>query len=71
MTYLVKAIQQFLQSKGYYKGYLIDGILGYYTVKAVQQYLTNIGLYHGKIDGDFGPYTSKVFLEALKTGKFC
>ena len=71
MTYLVKAIQQFLQSKGYYKGYLIDGILGYYTVKAIQQYLNSIGLYHGKIDGDFGPYTSKIFLEALKTGKFC
>lgn len=71
MSNLIKVIQQFLQSKGYYKGYLIDGILGYYTVKAIQQYLKSIGLYHGKIDGDFGPYTSKIFLQALESGKFC
>lgn len=71
MKNLVKTIQRFLQSKGYYKGYLIDGILGPYTVKAIQQYLKAIGLYNRAIDGDFGPYTSEGFLQALKTGKFC
>lgn len=32
----VKALQKFLQSKGYYKGYKIDGIYAIYTEKAVK-----------------------------------
>lgn len=32
----VKSLQKFLQSQGYYKGYLIDGIYEIYTEKAVK-----------------------------------
>ena len=33
----VKSLQKFLQSKGYYKGYKVDGIYAVYTEKAVKQ----------------------------------
>ena len=67
----VKCIQEFLQSKGYYKDCLIDGDMGTLTVKALQQYLTDIGCYSRAIDGNFGAYTKAGLLKALKSGKFC
>lgn len=68
---LVKALQKFLQSKGYYKGCLIDGDFGTLTVKALQQYLSWLGYYDRAIDGDFGTYSRQALEKALEKGKFC
>lgn len=68
---LVKCIQRFLQSKGYYQNCLIDGDMGPLTVKALQHYLTKIGCYNRAIDGNFGAYTKEALDKALSTGKFC
>lgn len=67
---MVKALQEFLQSKGYYKGYRIDGDFGTYTIIALQQYLAHLGYYNRRIDGDFGEFSRKAYLAALKSGKF-
>ena len=32
----IQSLQKFLQSKGYYKGYKVDGVFGVYTEKAVK-----------------------------------
>lgn len=67
----VKSIQEFLQSRGYYKGYLVDGVFGKYTIMELQRYLTKVGTYDRAIDGEFGEYSRKALTKALKTGKFC
>lgn len=62
----IKVLQQYLQSKGYYIGYLIDGDCGYYTVVALQTYLKKLGCYNYDIDGKWGIKTTQGYLKALK-----
>lgn len=68
---LVKALQEFLQSKGYYKGCIVDGDFGTLTAKALQTYLRDLGYYTRAIDGDFGTYSRQALTKALEKGRFC
>ena len=68
---LVKAIQIFLQSKGYYKNCIVDGDFGTLTAKALQTYLRDLGYYTRAIDGDFGTYSRQALTKALEKGRFC
>lgn len=53
---LIKAIQEHLQTLGYYTG-RIDGKCGEQTVIAIQKFLKALGLYKGEIDGIMGEKT--------------
>ena len=68
---LVKALQEFLQSKGYYKNCIVDGDFGTLTAKALQTYLRDLGYYTRAIDGDFGTYSRQALTKALEKGRFC
>ena len=68
---LVKAIQIFLQSKGYYQGCIVDGDFGTLTAKALQTYLRDLGYYTRAIDGDFGTYSRVALTKAFEKGRFC
>jgi hypothetical protein len=68
---VVKALQEFLQMKGYYKGCVVDGDFGTLTAKALQTYLRDLGYYTRAIDGDFGTYSRKALVKAFEKGRFC
>lgn len=56
----IKALQEFLKDKGYYKGN-IDGWCGKKTVTAMQEFLRDKGFYTGAIDGSMGKLTVKAW----------
>ena len=67
-TLTVKALQESLQSHGYYKGRSVDGGFGHYTKLALQQYLRKLG-YYGMtwlLDGWFGPASVKALQTYLR-----
>lgn len=60
---LVKYLQKFLQSLGYYKGYKIDGLYGQYTKAAVKKLQKNKKL---KTTGKWDKATLKYFQKKYK-----
>lgn len=64
----IKALQECLQKRGYYKGYLVDGDWGYYSKIALQQYLRALGYYTTAwlLDGWFGTASVKALQSYLR-----
>lgn len=69
---MVKALQRFLESKGYSVGKSgIDGLLGYDTVIALQKWMRDaLGYKKHGIDGIFGINTAANVQNALNAGAF-
>lgn len=67
-TLTCKALQEALQSHGYYKDCIVDGYWGHYTKLALQQYLRNLGYYTTAyiLDGWVGPATVKALQTYLR-----
>lgn len=59
----VKALQKFLQSQGYYKGYKIDGLYQIYTEKAVKSLQKK---YKQKVTGKWDKATRNYFQKKYK-----
>lgn len=59
----VKSLQKFLQSKGYYKGYKLDGIFAVYTEKAVKSLQKKYKL---KVTGQWDKNTRTYFQKQYK-----
>lgn len=67
-TLTCKALQEALQSHGYYKDCIVDGYWGHYTKLALQQYLRALGYYTTAyiLDGWVGPATVKALQTYLR-----
>lgn len=63
---LIKAIQTFLQKKGYYAG-KIDGWCGKKTVMAIQAFLKDLGLYKGSVSGIMNVATVKAWQQYINS----
>ena len=61
-------VQQTLQKRGYYKGYVVDGDFGYYSKLELQKYLRAKGYYGTAwlLDGDFGIESTKALQKYLR-----
>lgn len=66
---LVLAVQERLQAKGLYDGWL-DGCWGRATTCALQRQLKAWGYYTGGIDGDFGHHSSESLQRSLNDGRW-
>lgn len=61
------ALQEALQSHGYYKRWEVDGIMGYGTVTELQRYLIDKGFNDHDVTGDFGYYSTKDLQRYLRS----
>lgn len=61
-------VQQTLQKRGYYKGYIVDGDFGYYSKLELQKYLRTKGYYGTAwlLDGNFGVESTKALQKYLR-----
>ena len=63
---VIRAIQEDLKAKGYYKG-RIDGQCGPLTVEAIQKFLKARGFYKGDIDQYMGPLTVEAWQQYINS----
>lgn len=64
----IEALQSFMQIRvGFYTGYDVDGVWGYYTAREFQRWLQSEGYYTGyATDGDAGYYTWSSYQNLLQ-----
>lgn len=66
---LIRAVQERLQNRGYYDGWL-DGCWGRATTNAIQHQLRQWGYYTGRLDGDFGHHSAECLQRSINDGKW-